>query len=146
MSPSDMVWYCTVLCVCQSAVSIETALLSTIHKETQRNRIQIQTQGREVQWMCSGRCRVISLSSPYDSFVRHSYKNIYFPLSLPVTAIGQTVSTQNLTVVKSLWSKRIRLLLSHCSHLSVVVRQSELMVCCVWVQSEFTSILPQTRC
>ncbi|CAL8238528.1 unnamed protein product [Lota lota] len=80
-------------------------------------------------------------SSPCDSSVCHSYNNISFPLYLPVTVASQTLSTQHLApVVKSLWVIRIRLILSNPRHLSVVLRQRELSVGCVWVQCEFTGI------
>jgi len=84
---------------------------------------------------------VITPSSPCDSSVCHSYRNSSFPLYLPVTAASQTLSTQHLgPVVKPLWVIRIRLLLSNPRHLSVVLRQRESSVGCVWVQCEFTAI------
>ena len=84
---------------------------------------------------------VITPSSPGDSSVCHSYINISYPLYLPVTAASQTLSTQHLVpVVKPLWVTRIRLLLSNPRHLSVVLRQREVSVGCVWVQCESTGI------
>jgi len=89
---------------------------------------------------------VITLSSPWDSSVCHSYINISFPLYLPVTAASQTLSTQHLDiVVKPLWVIRIRLLLSNPRHLSVVLRQREVSVGCVWVQREFTGIWRENK-
>ena len=84
---------------------------------------------------------VITQSSPGDSSVCHSYINTSYPLYLPVTAASQTLSTQHLgPVVKPLWVIRILLLLSNHHHLSVVLRQREVSVGCVWVQCEFTGI------
>ena len=84
--------------------------------------------------------------SPVDSFICHSYISpspnpVPTPLYLPVTAPSQTLSTQHLsTVLKSLWVIRIRLLLSPPCHLSVLLRQREESVYCVWVQCEITDI------
>ena len=52
---------------------------------------------------------------PLDAFIRHSYRNpTPTPLSLPVAASSQTLSTQHLIPpVKSLWVVRIQLLLTY---------------------------------
>ena len=85
---------------------------------------------------------VLTPSSPVDSFICHSYFiPSPTPLYLPVTAPSQTLSTQHLsTALKSLWVIRIRLLLSPTCHLSVLLRQREESVYCVWVQCEITDI------
>jgi len=89
---------------------------------------------------------VSTLSSPWDSSVCHSYINTSSPLYLPVTAASQTLSTQHLEQgVKPLWVIRIRLLLSNPRHLSVVLRQREFSVGCVWVQCEFTGIWRENK-
>ena len=89
---------------------------------------------------------VITPSCPGDSSVCHSYINISYPLYLPVTAASQTLSTQHLVPgVKPLWVIRIRLLLSNHRHLSVVLRQREVSVGCVWVQCEFTGIWRENK-
>ncbi|KAK6291516.1 hypothetical protein J4Q44_G00382820, partial [Coregonus suidteri] len=77
---------------------------------------------------------VITPSSPADSFICHSYISLSpTPLYLPVTAPSQTLSTQHLFPdLKSLWVIRIRLLLSPPCHLSVLLRQREVSVYCVW--------------
>ena len=85
---------------------------------------------------------VITQSSPSDSIICHSY-NSTSPthLYLPVTAPSQTLSTQHLWPdLKSLWVIRVRLFLCPTCHLSVLLRQREESVCCVWVQCEITGI------
>lgn len=87
----------------------------------------------------SSNAAVIFTSSPLDSSVCHSDINSPFPLYLPVTVSGKSFATQQLfTAVKSLWMIRIRLLLFHHRHLSVVIGQWEVSVCCVWVQWKLT--------
>ena len=84
---------------------------------------------------------VLTLSSPCDSSVCHSYTNTSSPLHLPVAAASQTLSTQHLgPVVKSLWVVRMRLILFNPLHLPEVLRQREISVGCVWVQCESTGI------
>ena len=84
---------------------------------------------------------VITLSSPCDSSVCHSYTNPSSPLHLPVAAASQTLSTQHLGPgVKSLWVVRMRLILFNPLHLPEVLRQRETSVGCVWVQCESTGI------
>ena len=86
---------------------------------------------------------VITLSFPCDSSVCHSYINTSFPLYLPVTAASQILSSQHLEPgVKSLWV--IRILFNLCC-LSVVLRQRESCVGCVWVQCEFTGIWGENK-
>uniref|UniRef100_A0A3B5AP75 Ras association domain family member 7 n=1 Tax=Stegastes partitus TaxID=144197 RepID=A0A3B5AP75_9TELE len=63
------------------------------------------------------------------------------PLGFPVGATGQTISTQNLRPkVESVWVIRAQLLLSKYHPLVAVVHQLEVLVCCDWVQCEFTGI------
>lgn len=84
---------------------------------------------------------VISFSAPTDSSVSHCNRNPSGPLYFPVTAITQTLSTQNLkAAIKSLRVIWIWLLLAPPCHFPVVSRQNEVSVCCVWVQREFTGI------
>ena len=86
---------------------------------------------------------VLTPSTPADSFICHCYINppSSTPLCLPVTAPRQTLSTQHLwPALKSLWVIRIRLLLCPPCHLSVLLRQREVSLCCVWVQCELTGI------
>lgn len=84
---------------------------------------------------------VVPLSLPTNSFIRHCYVNLTFPLKLIVTAINQSICTQHLiTVIKPLWVVRIWLLPKRCSHLCVVVRKLKLSVSCAWIQCEFTGI------
>ena len=85
---------------------------------------------------------------PLDALICHCYLiPTTTPLSLPVAASRQTLSTQHLfPVVKSLWVVRTRLLLTHMClmcHLSVPLREREMCVCCVWVQCELTGICRQ---
>ena len=82
---------------------------------------------------------------PLDAFIGHCYMNLTTtPLSLPVAASRQTLSTHHLIrVVKSLWVVRTWLILSHTCHLSVPLREREISACCVWVQCELTSICRQ---
>src|SRR4029434_8282914 len=74
---------------------------------------------------------VITPPFPLDAFIRHRYISpTPTPLSLPVAASRQILSTQHLTPpVKSLWVVRIRLILTHTCHLSVPLRESEPSVC-----------------
>ena len=81
---------------------------------------------------------------PLDALICHCYLiPTTTPLSLPVAASRQTLSTQHLTPVKSLWVVRIRLILFHTCHLSVPLGEREIFVCCVWVQCEITGICRQ---
>lgn len=83
----------------------------------------------------------IILSFSFDSSVCHPYINPSFPLHLPVTGAAQTLPTENLLPrVKSIWVVRVRLLFFHFCHPSVVLRQTQHPVCCVWVQCDFTGI------
>ena len=85
---------------------------------------------------------VFTFSFSDDPFIRSSYRDSSSTaLCLPVTATRQTLFTQHLWPVdKSLWVIRIQLLLSPPCHLSVLLRQKEESVCCVWVQCELTGI------
>ena len=89
---------------------------------------------------------VITLSTPCDSSVCHSYTNTSSPLHLPVMAASQTLSTQHLSPeVKSLWVIRIWMILFTPHHLPEVLRQREMSVSCVWVQCEFTGIWRENK-
>lgn len=87
---------------------------------------------------------LITISFPWQPYVAntHSYISMITtaPLHLPVTAPSQSLSAQNLTEkIKSLRVVRIRLWFSGCG-LLVSLRQNEVFVCCVWVQSEITGV------
>ena len=104
--------------------------------------ITIKTPGLVVE----SKPAVLTLSSPCDSSVCHSYSNISSPLHLPVAAASQTLSTQHLVPgVKSLWVVRMRLILSNPLHLPEVLRQREFSVGCVWVQCESTGIWRENK-
>ena len=80
-------------------------------------------------------------SSPCHVSAGHCYPNPSTPLYLQVAAGRESLTTQQLrAAVKSLWVITILLVLSHIGHLPVVLRQREVSVCCVWVQSELTGI------
>lgn len=85
---------------------------------------------------------VTSASFTPDSFITHRDHGFSAsPLRLPVTASTQTLSTHHLLpVVEPLRVVRVRLVVYHVRYLSVLLRQSETSVCCVWVQGELTAI------
>lgn len=96
----------------------------------------VQAPGLTVQ----SKQAVITVSSPFDSFVAHCYRNISTPLNLPVTRTSQPICAQQLRAVKSLWMIRIWLLCIQTHHLSVAVRQLDPFVYCVWVDCELIGI------
>lgn len=62
------------------------------------------------------------------------------PLNFPIATSCHTIPAQQLMAGESLWMIRIWLLFLHGGHLSVVVGQFEVSVCCVWIQLQFTGI------
>lgn len=95
----------------------------------------VKTPGLSIQ----AKPAVISFSS-FHCFISHCKEHLSCPLNLPVTTISQRLFAQNLTVLECLWSELIFRLIVYCSRLLVVVRQCDVSVSCVFVQSEFTTI------
>ncbi len=82
-------------------------------------------------------------SLPVDALIWHWYEHtsISTPLQLPVTASTHTLSTQHLPpIIKSVWMIRIRLVCFSVSNHSVALRQTEIFIHCVQIQSELTGI------
>jgi len=79
------------------------------------------------------------VSTPFHSFITHSYEHISLPLNLPVTASSETIFALNLTEIRWHWYSHFLCRVPWC-HFSVVIRQLEAAVCCIRVQTEFTSI------
>ena len=84
------------------------------------------------------------VSCPLYTFVCHS--NISTStLDLPVMPTGQTLFTQHLIVLKSVWMIRIWLLPCNICCLFVLFCQNYIQTCCVGVQCQITGICNQDR-
>lgn len=95
----------------------------------------LQTPGLMVSSKPTG-----SIVLPSDAPVSNTDGNPPCPLNLPIAASCQSRPTEQLNAAKSLRMIRVRLPLLHRGHLSFVVRQFEVRVCCVWIQIRFTPI------
>ena len=83
---------------------------------------------------------VVFLSLPAHTSVGYSYASSPVPFCLPVAPAAQSLLTQHLSpVIKPLGVVGIRLL-SPTLRFPVLLGQSEVFVCCVWVQAEFGDI------
>lgn len=87
--------------------------------------------------------RLVALAFPADAFISDRNCRIALAnlLDLPVTTPRESLFTQNLLYhVKSLGMIRSVLSLTSHGHFSVLLRQTEPMVCRVWIQSQLTEI------
>lgn len=111
------------------------------HSVIVEDRVTIPRAAHAPRRVTEAEAAVSTFSSPSYSSVSRSYRYPPFPLHLPVTAASQTICTQQLLpVVESLRVIKIWLHRSHQCHRSVILRQREVSVGCVWVQGDFTGI------
>lgn len=83
---------------------------------------------------------IVSFTSNFS--VTHSNTDHPTPLHLPVASSGQTSGAQDLRIqAESVHMSRVRQLLLHKHHCTVVVRESQFSVGCVWIQSKIMEIL-----